>query len=253
MSEWLLHLPALWMGLIIFAIIYSIAAVVFWVATKYGDGSRFVDPGILTPLGVVFGLLVVFTASQVWADLDRANSAVADEASALRDILLLAGGLSDDESAKLRVFVQRHIHASETEEWPAMARGQAVVAMPTALREALKEVLSFPTADDPDKTAIIKALEKALDARRQRIVISQATVNWIRWFGLWVTGLCVLVGVALSHLESRRNCRVALALFATGMAASILIIAFHSRPFSGKISPKLLHEIGAEIAPERNL
>ena len=56
--EWLLRLPVLWMGLIIFAAIYLIAAVVYLSSTKLtGDRSRLVDPGILSPLGVVFGLL----------------------------------------------------------------------------------------------------------------------------------------------------------------------------------------------------
>jgi len=61
--EWLLHLPVSWMSFIIFAAIYLIAAVVFWSATRLiGDGGRLVDPGLLSPLGVVFGLLIVFTA-----------------------------------------------------------------------------------------------------------------------------------------------------------------------------------------------
>ena len=79
-----------------------------------------------------------------------------------------------------------------------MAKGHAAIAMPTALREALREVLAFPTADDTQKTAkseIIKALQKA--ARRQRIVISQTTISWVRWFGLLVTGLCVMIGMPL--------------------------------------------------------
>jgi hypothetical protein len=173
--EWLLHLPAVWMGLIIFGTAYLIAAVVFFCATRLtSDRSRLVDPGILSPLGVVFGLLIVFTAAQVWGDLERANSAVAEEASALRNVV------------------------------------------------------------------------KALDARRQHIVISQTTVSRVRWFGLLVTGLCVMIGIAFAHLDNRRNCRVALALFATGMAASIFIIAAHSRPFNSTVSPHLLDEIRAQ-------
>ena len=64
--------------------------------------------------------------------------------------------------------------------------------------------------------------------------------------GLLVTGLCVMVGVAFAHLDNRRNCRIALALFATGMAASIFIIASHSRPFNSTVTPKLLDEIKAQ-------
>ena len=250
--EWLLHLPMLWMGFVIFAIIYLLAAAVFWSATRLiGDRGRLVDPGILSPLGVVFGLLIVFTAAQVWGDLERANSAVADEASALRDIVLLAKSLPEANNSRLRELVERHIDVSETEEWPAMAKGHAAIAMPTALREALREVLAFPTVDDIQRTAkneIIKALEKALDARRQRIVISQTTISWVRWFCLLVTGLCVLIGIAFAHLDNRRNCRIALTLFATGMSASILIIAAHSRPFNSTVSPERLHEIKAQYS-----
>ena len=104
----------------------------FFSATKlFANRSRVVDPGILSPLGVVFGLLVVFTAAQVWADLERANSAVADEASALRDVVLLANSLAEDENSTLRALVRAHIFTVEKKEWPAMARGDAVVAMPT--------------------------------------------------------------------------------------------------------------------------
>ena len=130
-----------------------------------------------------------------------------------------------------------------------MARGDAVVAMPTPLRRVLQEVLAFPTIDDLRKTAIISAVQKSLDARRQRIVISQSTVSGVRWLGLLLTGLCVLIGIALVHLDNLRNCRVALALFATGMAASILIISANSRPFNGAVSPALLHRIAADLSP----
>jgi len=238
------------MGLIIFGTAYLIAAVVFFCATRLtSDRSRLVDPGILSPLGVVFGLLIVFTAAQVWGDLERANSAVAEEASALRNVVLLANVLSENNKSRLRELIERHIDVSETEEWPAMAAGRAAIATPTALREALREVLAFPTIDETQKTAkaeIIDALQKALDARRQRIVISQTTVSRVRWFGLLVTGLCVMIGIAFAHLDNRRNCRVALALFATGMAASIFIIAAHSRPFNSTVSPHLLDEIRAQ-------
>jgi hypothetical protein len=250
MSEWLLHLPVLWMGLAIFATTYFIAALVFWAAVKLiGERSRVVDPGILSPLGVVFGLLVVFTAAQVWGDLERARNAVAEEASALRDVLLIANTLSESENAKLRALVRGHIVTSANEEWPAMAQGRAVVALPTTLRRALQEAIALPTVDYSQKAALIGALQKALDARRQRIVISQSTVSGVRWLGLCLTGLCVLVAIALVHLDNRRNCGIALALFATGMAASILVVAANSRPFNSAVSPALLHRIGTDFVP----
>jgi hypothetical protein len=42
------------------------------VTTRLAVNERFpvIDPVMLLPLGLVFGLLVVFTAAQVWGDLE---------------------------------------------------------------------------------------------------------------------------------------------------------------------------------------
>jgi len=45
---------------------------------------------MLSPLGVLFALFIAFTASQVWSDNDKANSAVDREASALGGVLVRA-------------------------------------------------------------------------------------------------------------------------------------------------------------------
>jgi hypothetical protein len=104
MGEWLLHLPVVWMGLVIFAGTYLIAATIFWSATRLNERVRVVDPGLLSPLGVVFGLLVVFTAAQVWGDLERGGNAVATEANALREVVLLGDGLPCDQISDLQDF-----------------------------------------------------------------------------------------------------------------------------------------------------
>src|SRR6266849_242944 len=68
----------------IFAIVMSLAA---------GERTRIfkgVSPGMLPPLGIIFGLFVAFIASQVWNDVDRATAAVNREANALSNLVLLA-------------------------------------------------------------------------------------------------------------------------------------------------------------------
>ncbi len=97
----------------------------------------------------------------------------------------------------------------------------------------------------------MSALNSALEARRQRIVISQSSVNPVKWIGVLLTGLCVLIATALTHLDNRRNCGIALWLFATGMAVSLLMIAAHSRPFTGEISvgPDLLRQVAPTATP----
>src|SRR5207244_5715190 len=49
---------------------------------------------------------------------------------------------------------------------------------------------------------IATALETALDARRQRIIISESQVNLLKWACLFIQAVCALVAIARS--EERR-------------------------------------------------
>ena len=161
MFEWLFHLPVVWMALVIFAGTYPLTVAVYWGTTRLGFKGKVVEPAMLSPLGIVFALLVVFTASQVWGDLDRAGSAVASEASALRTVVLLADDLPKDEAANLRALISRHIEKAVSEEWPAMEKGSATLAKPAAeLSEALQKTPTFPTTDDAQKTYNGKSLAR---------------------------------------------------------------------------------------------
>ena len=115
---------------------------------------------------------------------------------------------------------------------------------PAALIEALQRVLALTPVNDGQRTAqreIAASLQSALDARRQRIVISQSTVNSVKWAGLLLQALCTLIAIAMVHSDNRLTCAIALALFATGVALSVLLIASHNRPFTGDFS------VGSEL------
>src|SRR5262245_61280916 len=95
MSNWLHNLPIVWMALVVFGFTYLLAAGihVFVIALAKGEQARAfkaISPGMLPPLGIIFGLFVAFTAAQVWTDNERANTAVDREASALRAVVVLA-------------------------------------------------------------------------------------------------------------------------------------------------------------------
>src|SRR5215510_7480743 len=97
MSDWIHALPLGWMAILIFAATFLVAAVIHWIiqSLAVGDRARMfkaVSPGLLPPLGIIFGLLVAFLAAQVWGDLDRARTAVNQEASALRTMVILSDG-----------------------------------------------------------------------------------------------------------------------------------------------------------------
>jgi len=191
-------------------------------------------------LAIIFGLFVVFTAAQVWNDNERANAAVDREASALRAVVLLAAAFPGEPESRLRDLIRRHIEQATTQEWPMMAKGTATLRFtPPLVAEALQLTLSLSPNTEGAKNAqreIATALETAFDARRQRIIISQSQVNSVKWLCLFVQAAAVLFAIAMTHCDNRIAASISLGLFATGIAASVLLIVAHDRPFTGEIS-----------------
>jgi hypothetical protein len=258
MSDWLHNLPVTWMALAIFAFTYLLAILIFAgvaILSTKGRATSFksISPGMLPVLGILFGLFVAFTAAQVWNDSDRASAAVSREASSLRAAILLAGGLPPEQEARLRSLVREYVEQTVAVEWPMMARQAASLrAAPPALAEALQLVVSISAQGTGQQTAqreIITALESALDARRQRIIVSQSEVNSVKWWCLYLQAICELLVIALVHCDNRLGSAIAMALFATGVATSVLLIAAHDRPFTGQIS--ISPEPLLQIMPEK--
>jgi len=127
---------------------------------------------------------------------------------------------------------------------------------PRPIQEALQLVLS-PTAVNSGQQAaqheITTALEAALDARRQRIIVSRAEVNAVKWSCLYLQIICALLAIALVHCDDRLSSLLAMGLFATGVSASVLLIAAHDRPFVGQIAvtPKPLLQIVSDPLTKR--
>ncbi|MBO4225360.1 DUF4239 domain-containing protein [Bradyrhizobium neotropicale] len=245
MSDWLHNLSVLWMALTIFAFTYLLAILVFAgvtiLSTKGRTASfKSVSPGMLPVLGIIFGLFVAFTAAQVWSDSDRASAAVSREASSLRAVILLAGGLPPEQETRLRSLVREYVEQTVTVEWPMMARNAASLRVePPALAEVLQLVVSVSAQGAGQQTAqreIIAALQSALDARRQRIIVSRSEVNPVKWLCLYLQAICELLVIALVHCDNRLGSAIAMGLFATGAATSVLLIVTHDRPFTGQIS-----------------
>lgn len=93
------------MALAAFGRTYSLAAAIFAVVNLIAKAERArafksISPGLLPPLGILFGLFVAFTAAQVWSDIDPANAAVTHEAGALGAVEILAAGFPGEPEAR---------------------------------------------------------------------------------------------------------------------------------------------------------
>ena len=245
MSDWLHNLPLFWMALVIFGFTYLVAAAIYLIVTWLAVGDRArsfkaVSPGVLSPLGVMIGLFVVFIAAQVWGDTDRANAAVNREASALRSIIILASAFPGEPEARLRASVRSYIEEATTREWPMMAKQTATLRItPRPVQELFQLDISLTPVSQGQQVAqreIAAALENALDARRQRIIVSGSAVNGVKWSCLFVQAVCALLAIALIHSGDRLASAITMGLFASGVAACALLVVAHDRPFTGQIS-----------------
>jgi hypothetical protein len=114
MSDWFHDLPLVWMAVVVFGFTYLLAGAIHVVVHALAVGERArafksVSPGMLPPLGIVFGQFVGFTAAQVWSDSGNASAAVDREASALRSVVLLKASFPGESENHLRALVANYI------------------------------------------------------------------------------------------------------------------------------------------------
>src|SRR5262249_33474356 len=107
MSDWLHSLPVLWMSVLVFGFTYLVTAGIYAVITVFAVGERArsfkaISPGLLPPLGIIFGLFVVFTAAQVRTDNEKAKAEIDREASALRSVEILVTSFPRETQVQLR-------------------------------------------------------------------------------------------------------------------------------------------------------
>jgi len=262
MSDWIHALPLGWMALMVFGATALGTASIYWIVMRLATGERArtfksVSPGLLPPLGIMFGLLVAFIAAQVWGDVDRANAALNREASSLRAVVLLSRPFPLDAQTRMLRLIEQYIVDAQQNEWPAMAHQRATLAMiPAGLADALQLAIELPATSAGQITAqreIVANLDDALDARRQRILVSRSEVNVVKWFALIFEAVCTLTAIAIVHSDSRATARYAMGLFSAAIAACILLLVAADRPFTGQLSvqPTPLRNVAPEPLPEK--
>jgi hypothetical protein len=253
-TGWLQDLSLVWFALIVVALTFLVASAVYVVVIALATGTRgeafrAVSPGMLPPMGLLFGLIVGFLAAQVWSNASDAQNAVDREASALRSAVLLAHAFPGEPETRMNTLVRRQIRNAVDEEWPAMAQGEATLAVISApLAEGLQLAIGLSPRTEGQRTAqqeLVASLQSALDARRQRIIVSESSVDWVRWTAVIMVALLTLVAIAFVHSGNRLAAALAMGIFAAAVAVSLILIAAQARPFSGQfaVSPKPLVEV----------
>jgi hypothetical protein len=254
MFDWLPNLPVFWIAVVVFAAMALLTAAIYLLVMWLAEGGRAeallaVSPGMLPPMGILFALIVGFLAVGVWDNVDRAEEEVADEASALRSVIILSDDLPPDLGGRMRALIHRQIEDAVNDEWPAMKEQRANLnAIPVPLSDALHLAVGFdPQTDGQTVTQreLVTSIQNALDARRQRIVVSESGINSVKWAGLIALAALTLFGIGMVHSGNRTTARIAMGMFAAAVAVVITMLASQDEPFAGQlgIDPDVLEQI----------
>jgi hypothetical protein len=259
MLGWLPTLPVVWIALVVLVGMGLLAVAIHVVVAHFAEGNRAaalsaVSPAMLPPMGILFALFVGFLAVGVWGNVDRAEEAVNTEASALRAVVLLSDDLPATDRTRMRALIRRQIQTAVDEEWPAMEDQRAsLTAIPAPLSDALHLAFALRPREEGEAVSqreIVASIQDALDARRQRIIVSESGINAVKWLGLVALAALTLVTVALIHTGNRTSARIAIAVFTVAEAVVITMLVAQDQPFTGQLglTPDVLEQVFPRVS-----
>jgi Protein of unknown function (DUF4239) len=258
MLWWLETQETLVIVLIVFAFCYLLASLILvglaiLSRSPIAGALHVTTPAMLTPLAVIFGLVIAFLATRVWGNLDHAQAYVVEEASGIRDAVLVSSVLPSDTRDALRKEIGNYLHFVDQVDWPAMLRGQeGLHQTPSGLPEALTILLSFVPQQPGQQLAqsrAVAAIEQVLQARRKRILLSEAVISLPQWMVIIVLDALVLFTIGTVHAGRYTTAAVNMAIFSTAVASCIVLLMINDRPFNSGgivIQPKALQELGSQ-------
>ena len=118
--------------------------------------------------------------------------------------------------------VRRYLQFVERDDWPAMLAGHAsLVLPPLGLPEGLTALLAYDLRHTGEQTAqrdIAHAIELSLAARRNRILLSEASISSPQWIAIVVLDGLILLTIAMLHVGRHATTAVSLFVFSTAVA-----------------------------------
>jgi Protein of unknown function (DUF4239) len=258
MLWWLETQETLVIVLVVFVFCYLLAALILvglavLSRSPIAGALHVTTPAMLTPLAVIFGLVIAFLATRVWGNLDHAQAYVVEEASGIRDAVLVSSVLPSDTRDALRKEIGNYLHFVDQVDWPAMLRGQeGLHQTPSGLPEALTILLSFVPQQPGQQLAqshAVTAIEQVLQARRKRILLSEAVISLPQWMVIIVLDALVLFTIGTVHAGRYTTAAVNMAIFSTAVASCIVLLMINDRPFNSGgivIQPTALHELASQ-------
>jgi hypothetical protein len=163
------------------------------------------------------------------------KAAIFREADGVRTILRLDEPLGAAGSP-VTVAAVGYVQSVLTKEWPAMQKRVSAAEDLGALRNLTLAVLApeliaaLPTSVHQ---AMLQGLVEVRQSRLERLTLTAGGIEPMNWLAMLILGVLTQVAVAVVQLERLRPQALALFVFTTGFAATVVLIGFGEQPLSG--------------------
>jgi hypothetical protein len=240
MIFWLESQPVSVIVVIGYALCFSMAAATFIVGwllsrTRFADDLGFVTPTLLTPLGVILGLLLVFLSSRVWTNVDRAGAASGREATAVQELRRTADEMPSAVADPIRDGARTYLEWVRQEDWPRMMSGKGSLnSRLPGLADATMALADYNATISGQRAVqeeALAAIEKVRDARRARILQSRSFIGRGQWMVVLALYLHVLLSIATIHVKRRMSMAIALSMFSSAFAICFVLLLVYDNPF----------------------
>jgi uncharacterized protein DUF4239 len=203
---------------------------------------------IYAVVGVVYAVLLGFSAIIVWEQFRRAQEGVEEEANALADLYRDSRVFPPEVRNAVELRVREYTRLVVDKEWPAMAGGKSSSETWDEYNRLWRTYHEFQPQSDHQRIWYAESLERLnalADVRRDRLLRVRSGVPTVMW-GVLLGGGAITIG--FSFLFGMRNARAQ--VFMTGGLALMIGVALLSilaleKPFAGitRVHPEAFHQI----------
>lgn len=220
-----------------------------WVAVEVLERHNEVAGFIYAVIGVVYAVLLGFTAIIVWERYDKAQAALEAETNDLIDLYRDAEALPNDIRSEVGTQIRTYARLVVEKEWPAMAEHKSSPEVWDAYTQLWRTYYQFQPENERDKiwyTVSIARLNDLGDQRRERLLSSRLrAVPVIIWVVLLAAGG---ITIGFSFLFGMRSV-VAQVVMSAGLAITIALVMLSimalEQPFSGitRVGPQAFERL----------
>ena len=208
-----------------------------WVGVEVLKLNNEVAGFIYAVIGVVYAVLLGFTAIIVWGQYDKAQAVVEQEANELADLYRNAQTFPDGVRRELETRLRTYARLVVEKEWPAMVERKSSPETWEAFNQLWRTYHLFQPENEHEKIWYAQSLAKLNqlgDRRRLRLLSSRSEgVPGVMWLVLLGAGA---VTVGFSFLFGTRN-TTAQVLMTAGLAMVIALVLLSimamQHPFAG--------------------